>query len=526
VNEERATGIKDREAILRQVILLCATLVAETASAQVPSFIFATQAGGTNQNEAHAVAVDSAGNSFVTGFFTGTTTFGTTNLTSAGAYDIFVAKYDPNGRLAWVRQAGGTNVDSASGIAVDAAGNCYVTGTFGGPASFGPTNSVEDSTNTLFLVKYDGLGNVAWVAEAAALQGIHGAGVVVDAGGDCYVTGSFAGTAYFGNITLTDTGTYGWGRLFLAKYDPHGNVMWATQDPGNPQSSGGVAVALDSQQNVYVTGDYGYDLSTAGVYLAKYDGNGGNLWTFVAPSSANSESSGEAVALDSSNNIFVIGGFRGTLAIGGATITSPGPYGVFLAKYSPSPNLQWLNPLGGSNSFGTGVAGDQSGNCFVTGYFSGSATLGTTNLTSFGYGSGFVAKYDGLGDLVWVMQAAGSQYVATDGIAWRQGGGEYVAGRFLGEAVIGDTVLVSSNSACMFLARVDEIPILAVSNSPNGVVLSWPTNQLGFTLEKATNSLPASQWSTVTNIVSVSGDHYVVTDQVSSTSSFYRLWKP
>ena len=101
--------------------------------------VWAKRAGGEN---AVGIAVDSAGNSYVTGVFRDSTTFGAgesneTTLTSAGFGDIFVATHDASGDLVWAKRAGGPSSDVGVGIAVDGSGNSYVTGRFGGRATFG-----------------------------------------------------------------------------------------------------------------------------------------------------------------------------------------------------------------------------------------------------------------------------------------------------------------------------------------------------------------------------------------------------
>jgi hypothetical protein len=112
------------------------------------------------------VAVEGNGNCYITGSFKGVATSGATTLTSTGtnaAYaDIIVAKYDASGNPQWSRQAGGAYFDQGFGIAVDDAGNSYVTGGFSGPAYFSGTVlngdgllGVKHSMVCYFLLKED-----------------------------------------------------------------------------------------------------------------------------------------------------------------------------------------------------------------------------------------------------------------------------------------------------------------------------------------------------------------------------------
>src|SRR5438034_1177312 len=118
--------------------------------AQTPPFRWAARAGSTFYDDSRGIAVDAAGNSYVTGYFQSLATFGRTNQVTlftqiGGDFDIFVAKYDGTGELVWVNQAGGTLDDVGYGIAVDSAGNSFVTGYFNSPTAAFGTNNLNNS---------------------------------------------------------------------------------------------------------------------------------------------------------------------------------------------------------------------------------------------------------------------------------------------------------------------------------------------------------------------------------------------
>jgi hypothetical protein len=453
------------------------------------------------------------GNSYVTGYFMDDAWFGTNSLAGFGGGDVFLAKYDPAGEVLWVVGAGGTNEDFGGGVAVDGAGNSYITGYFSGTASFGSTNRVSLSavgSSDIFVAKYDGSGNLLWVRQAGGTGADSGGGIAVDTGGNIYVSGSCKGCTTFGN---------------LAKYDPNGSLVWSVGDGDNDVAEG---VALDGNGSVYVAGiHYGNVGEAPTMFLDKYDINGHFLWHTNA--SGPGESDGYGIGLSPSGDVFVCGAFKGTVTWGQVTLFSQSGGDAFVARYDPSANLLWIKQLGGTNTFAEangGVVGDSSGNCFIGGTFGDRLSSSVTNLVGVGVEDAFVAKYDAAGDLVWIVQIGGTNLDSAHGIAWSPKQGLYVTGVFSYSAVFGSIPLDSNGGGDMFLARIEELPILSVTNTADSVVVSWPTNVLGFTLEKATNSLPASQWSAVTNAVGVSGDRYVVTDQFSGSSSFYRLTKP
>ncbi len=189
--------------------------------------IWATNAMGTSWDVGRSVAVDASGNAYVTGNFESPSiTFGSFTLTNAGFYDIFLVKYDSAGNVIWAKSSEGTDLDEGNSVAVDAVGNSYVTGAFSSPAitfgSFTLTNTSAPNFD-MFLIKYDGSGNVQWATSAGGTDGDGGNSITVDVSGNSIVTGSFnSSTITFGSYFLTNTSA-GVGDIFLAK-SGSGNV--------------------------------------------------------------------------------------------------------------------------------------------------------------------------------------------------------------------------------------------------------------------------------------------------------------
>jgi Beta-propeller repeat len=170
------------------------------------------------------MAVDSAGNCYVHGTFTRVALFGTNQLTSAGSNDVFVAKYDNTGALLWINQAGGpgNEDDYNPAIAIDSNGNCYIGGGYLLNATFGNETLTNAGDHDIFVAKYDSNGVFRYVQRAGGTNYDYCRGVGVDRNGNCYLTGSFSGTAGFGTLSLTSSGD---NDMFLAKL--------AAFNPGN-----------------------------------------------------------------------------------------------------------------------------------------------------------------------------------------------------------------------------------------------------------------------------------------------------
>ncbi len=524
----------------------------KTAKVIIPIFLmfstlfaqWALQAGGTSYDYGYGIAVDGSGNSYVTGYFSGTVDFdpgaGTANLTSAGSGDIFIAKYDASGNYVWAGNMGGTFADYGYGIAVDGSGNSYVTGYFQGTADFDPgagtANLTSAGSRDIFIAKYDASGNYVWAGNMGGTSYDIGYGIAVDGSGNSYVTGYFQGTADFdpgtGTANLSSAGSID---IFIAKYDASGNYVWAG-NMGGTSNEFGFGIAVDGSGNSYVTGYFegtvDFDpgtgtanLSSAGnndIFIAKYEASGNYAWAIQAGGTSNDI--GYGIAVDGSGNSYVTGYFQGTVdfdpGTGTVNLSSAGGYDIFIAKYDASGNYAWAIQAGGtSDEFGFGIAVDGSGNSYVTGYFQGTADFdpgaGTANLTSAGNNDIFIAKYDASGNYVWAGNMGGTSADYGYGIAVDGSGNSYVTGYFQGTADFDPSAntynLTSAGSSDIFVAKVKpdgslpvELTSFIVENTLEGVLCTWNTESefenFGFILErriKGDISTQASSWTEI-----------------------------
>ena len=440
-------------------LLTITALPNKAVYSQAPEFTWAKRASGTSFDGGAGIATDGSGNSYVTGDFAGLVTFGAITLTSAGSDDIFVAKYDASGNVLWAKRAGGTSSDGGTGIATDGSGNSYVTGDFAGSATFGAITLTSADSNDIFVAKYDALGNVLWAKRAGVTSEDFGHRIATDGSGNSYLTGSFTGSATFGAITLTSTGS---DDIFVAKYDASGNVLWAKR-AGGTSFDGGDGIAADRSGSSYVTGNFtgsatfgAITLTSAGsedIFVAKYDASGNVLWAKRA--GGTSSDGGAGIATDRSGSSYVTGIFTGSATLGAITLTSAGSNDIFIAKYDASGNVLWAKRAGGTSfAFGFDIATDESGNSYITGSFASSAAFDTITLTSAGREDIFVAKYDASGNVLWAKQAGGTSRDSGFGIATDESGNSYITGFFDGLATFGAITLTSAGSADIFVAKL------------------------------------------------------------------------
>ena len=199
--------------------------------------------GGPGLDYANGVAVDAGGAAHLIGSFTGTADFdpgtGVRNLTAAGASDVFLATIDAGGRLTSARAIGGPGVDQAGDLALGPGGALFVTGHFAGTADLDPGPGVRSFTSAgqadAFVLRLSAGGQYAWAKRFGGGGRDRGTDLAVDAYGNAYVTGHFAGTVDFdpgpGRVALASAA--GSSDAFVVKLTAAGGLGWARRLGGS-----------------------------------------------------------------------------------------------------------------------------------------------------------------------------------------------------------------------------------------------------------------------------------------------------
>jgi DNA-binding beta-propeller fold protein YncE len=458
--------------------------------AQAPSWVWAKSAGNA---KGHSIAVDAKGNVYVTGYFeSDSLTLGSITLRRAGGEDIFVVKYDSNGKVLWARSAGGRNDDYGASIAVDANGNVYVTGYFESDTlTFGPItlrNAFAERKKAILeelhakdtsLTTLTTLLQKALAGDTSAMDLIEKA--FPEDPSFKEPLKDLIQRALAGNSSARDTlaMVLMWSisarglatqmaegmstrDIFIVKYDPNGQPLWATSAGGEDDDEGR-SIAVDAKGNVYVTGYFKSANLTFGsitlknadkgggeedIFIAKYDPKGQLLWAKSA--GGRREERGEGIAVDPNGNVYVAGYFRSdALSFGSVTLEKDffAIENIFIVKYDPKGQLLWAKSADGKWSGNSGtniIAVDPNGNVYVTGYFE-SSTLSFDSITLKNEGEErdlFVVKYSPNGQVLWAKSIGGKDYESGIGIAVDARGNAYVMGHFCSDRLtIGSTTL-------------------------------------------------------------------------------------
>ncbi|MBI5236911.1 MAG: SBBP repeat-containing protein [Deltaproteobacteria bacterium] len=387
-----------------------------------PSLVFSTYLGGGGVDDGNSVAIDSSGNTYITGYTVSTdfplagfidpygNTIGPIQGTGGGSWDVFVSKLNTSGNaLVYSTYLGGSGFDYGYGIAVDASGNAYVTGETSS-ANF-PTASPLYGTNAgyndAFIAKINSTGSaLVYSTYLGGARQDYGKDIALDAWGNAYVTG-YTTSADFPTVSpllphqiQTQTDIYGRityiGDGFVVKLNPTGSALANSTFLGGTSydypASIATRITMDAYGNlsggVYVTGyTYSTNFPTAAPFYATNSGASDVFVTKINPTwsalaystylGGASSDYGSAIAVDPAGNAYITGttystNFPTASPIYGPRLDLYGGYpgDAFVTKLNASGNaLSYSTYLGGTAyDSGYGIAVDNSGNAYVTGY--------------------------------------------------------------------------------------------------------------------------------------------------------------
>jgi gliding motility-associated-like protein len=408
---------------MKLVQLAALLFINSFASSAQQNWLWST--GSNGNDEALKNTIDKSGNIYTTGYFSLSSQFGSTTLTSSGSGDIFISKQDSSGNYIWTVKAGGPLSDRAYGIAADSAGNIFITGFFLGSATFGSiTLNSANSSQDIFIAKLNAAGSFVWAKNFGGDDIDIGQAINADIYGNIIVAGQFRDTAQFDSYTfysetdpLTNAPSFD---IFILKLDGNGNVMWAKQGAAKYDDRG-LSVASDASGNIYITGEFSDTLQ----FVNTYNNNGFNASFILKMDASGNETwfqklfAVQVLAYSIrcfNNSIYIAGDFQGQLSIyGNSTITlnSPYQYNIFTACLDTSGTVIWTHADGSDNPItALDISADAAGNSYVAGLFKCTFTeysllFGKGIFNSAGFRDVFITKYDSTGARIWERQFGG-----------------------------------------------------------------------------------------------------------------------
>jgi hypothetical protein len=419
-----------------------------------PRLVYSTYLGGNGNDVGSGIAVDSAGNVYMTGQTT-STNFPTANALqgsfAGGTSDVFIAKINSSGSaLLYSTYLGGSADDIGSGIAVDSTGNAFITG-YTGSKDFPTANALQPKIGgavaNAFITKISASGSTLLYSTYLGGTAAYGYAIAADSAGNGYVTGATTSNDFPTVNALQSTYGGGGSDAFIAKINSSGSALVYSTYLGGSGAEEGDGIAADSAGNAYVVGittsinfptanalqpSFGGGFNDA--FVAKINASGSAL-VYSTYLGGNGNDLGYAIALDSARNVYVTGE---TISTNFPTVNpiqptfAGGGSDIFVSKINAGGSaLVYSTYLGGSNNeSGRAIALDSSGNAFVTGQtnspnFPTVAALQSLNGTS----DVFVTKINANGTaLVYSTYLGGSSDDGGRGVAVDATGDAYVNG--------------------------------------------------------------------------------------------------
>ena len=398
-----------------------------------PVLAYSTYLGGSVSDQAYGITVDAAGNAYVVGYTT-SPDFPTANPIQVLPGGAFVTKFNSDGTaLVYSTYLGGNRGAYAFGIAVDSAGNAYVTGQTSS-TDFPTVNAIQPSfgggNSDAFVTKINAAGNALAYSSYLGGSGDETAyGIAVDPTGNIYVAGATDSTD-FPTANAHQPANHGYYDGFATKINADGTAYVYSTYLGGSANDNAYGVAADSAGNAYITGGTeSTDFPTANAIQPVSGGDGdafvtkisssGNALVYSTYLGGSGPDQGNGIAVDSAGNAYITG-YTISADFPTANAVQPnldGPVDAFVTKMNSSGSaLTYSTYLGGSNAdYGNGIAVDSTGNAYVTGY-TDSLDFPTVNAIQpipfggrRGYTDAFVTKYNAAGSaLVYSTYLGGS----------------------------------------------------------------------------------------------------------------------
>ncbi len=495
-----------------------------------PVVAYSTLLGGSSTDADLAMAVDSTGAVYLAGYtasYDFPTVNPVQNL-NGGGNDVFVAKLNPAGNaLVYCTYLGGTGDDRAYGIAVDSTGSAYVTGSTASrnfPVVL-PLQSKLAGTRNAFVLKLNAAGNALVFSTYLGGSGSDtGYGIAVDKTGSPYVTGDTTSSTF--PATGFQKAFHGVQDAFVSKLSADGSHLVYSTFLGGAASDHGAALAVDASGSAYVTGStYSTDFPVAGAFqgsnaggqdafLARVsaDGNSLSFSTYFGGSggSVSYPESGQAIALDAAGNIYLAGSTNSPNLpmLQPLQASLDGWEDAFVAKFTSAGWPVYSTYLGGSGmDYGNALAVDAAGNAYVAGY-TYSTDLPTINavqpnISLAGDVDAFLAILNPAGNaLLYLSYLGGPGSDTASALALDSAGGIYVAGWTLSTSfpLLHPLQTVNGGNYGAFVTKLQQVA-LAITCTHSGSFLQGQNGSYTVTVRNS-SAVPSSGTVTVNDTLS------------------------
>ena len=330
------------------------------------NYIWAHHIGGRGIDKPLNIVFSPDSSFYLNGNYTDTANFSTNPLEeelliAQNFSDAFVAKYDLQGQLIWLRGFGGASTESANELIVLDDQSIIVSGDFSVNVEFVPGGETitDQNGNDIILTRYDVDGNLVW-ANAISGENNEGIRAIQQVDSNSFIIGGYFSNSIIFNVGTNEEEFYYSTQLvngFIASYSIDGDYDWSINFGGPEYGAFVNALAIDDQKNIFATGgflgsidlDPGPDsagftsMGSSDIYLAKFDSLGNYQWGQTVGGLSQNSSTG--LHLDQQENILLFGTFKSAIDLdpgpGEFTFSSNGQTDPFIAKYTCTGNTQF-----------------------------------------------------------------------------------------------------------------------------------------------------------------------------------------
>lgn len=318
------------------------------------------------------------------------------NKENQSGKNIFLMKFNPSGDVAWVHTIGGIGDDFCTSIKTDKNNNIVIAGNFSNELNFDGTSIKSKGKSDMFIAKYDTDGGVKWVKYFGGEGNEFLNEVAIDLTGNIYITGGFYSAEVFIENTKLEnedaTNRSDNSKIIIAKFDESGNNKWAKTSGGFAMTMGN-SICLNNDSEVFVTGyffksdvifensslTYHNEMGLNNPLFLKLTDAGQVQWT--RSSKDENLSTGNSVAADKYGYVYFLGNFnsksiqfdnkKDSLSL--IINSSHGSEDIFIAKYDSKGNFIFANKIGGtSDDWSNCLTTDNNGILYISGTFQSS----------------------------------------------------------------------------------------------------------------------------------------------------------
>lgn len=420
---------------MKNIFLFIAIFLPATLIAQ--NWYWAKHLGGPGLDKAYIGHIDGQQNIYLYGRYA--VSYATTNYSNCyiendtlfGQKDAFIAKYNENGNILWVKNCVSPNGTIGFEFTFDTLNNAiYISGSYDISCNIDTCTIYSGYNSTGFIAKLDTSGNCIWAKNITAPSFVTTTGgpLTTDSNGNIYIGGTTNATNTIDTSTITP-GT------FLAKFDSDGNNLWAKTKFSwtGFQSQMGIKSLKYFNGNIYASGfvwyaNYGDTIKIDTISITNYYHNG---YGIVCMDTSNSftkwvvfdgfpnyfpyGSSTQFMDLDPNGNIYYSGTFNDTCIIQQDTLVANSTSNSIISKYDPNGNLLLIKQVFSTNEVyaeGINVVGED---VFLTGALSGQASFGSFNIAAATQLDMYIARYDKYGNCIGVNHAGVGLGLSVDG---------------------------------------------------------------------------------------------------------------